>query len=72
VEAAGIAPAAQNSEADSQDSTCVDAPPPCLHIACADFGLRELVACWHRMTVDVRERIMRIARGQEDSSRFGE
>jgi hypothetical protein len=36
--------------------------PPCLHIACTDFALRELVACWHRLAADVRERIIELAR----------
>jgi hypothetical protein len=33
---------------------------------------RELVACWHRLTPDVREEIMTIVRRHQDSSRGGE
>ena len=47
-------------------------PAPCLHTACTDLALRELVSCWHRLTPDVRETIVRIARGQGDFSRVGE
>jgi hypothetical protein len=46
--------------------------PPCLHTACTDFALRELVACWQQLSAGVRERIVRIARGQGDISRVGE
>jgi hypothetical protein len=63
VEAAGIAPASRNSQAYTQHSTCGDTPLPCLHIACTDFGLRKLVACWHTLSADVREKIMALARG---------
>ena len=72
VEAAGIAPASHIPEVLTPHSTCVDTPPPCLHTACTDLALRELVASWHRLTPDVRETIVRIARGQGDFSRVGE
>jgi hypothetical protein len=72
MEAAGIAPASRNTQAIMQQEGCVDTPPPCLHIACTDFGLRELVACWHTLAADVRERILMIARGEEAFSLPGE
>ena len=70
--AAGIAPASRNPQVVMQHDRCVDTPPPCLHTACTDFALRELVACWQQLSADVRERIVRIARGQGDISRVGE
>jgi hypothetical protein len=57
MEAAGIAPAFQDPQVVSQHDGCVDTPPPCLHTACSDSALRELVAGWHRLTADVREKI---------------
>ena len=42
---------------------CGDTPPPRLHIACTDIGLREVVASWHRLSADVREKITQLARG---------
>jgi hypothetical protein len=72
MEAAGIAPASPNSQIHMQESGSGNPAPPCLHIACTDFGLRELVACWHRLSADVRESIVRIALGQGDLSAVGE
>ena len=63
VEAAGIAPASQNSQIVSQHSDCVDTRPSCLHTACSDLALRELVAGWHMLTLAVRQRIINVARG---------
>jgi hypothetical protein len=71
MEAAGIAPASLISQVATQDSTCGDTPPRCLHIACTDFGLRELVLNWHRLSADARETIVGIARGQGDFSDAG-
>jgi len=31
-------------------------PPPCLHLACIDATLRELVANWHRLTGELHLR----------------
>jgi hypothetical protein len=72
LEAAGIAPASPNSQILTQESSCGNPAPPCLHIACTYFGLRELVVCWHLLTPDVRETIVKIARGQGDFSLVGE
>jgi hypothetical protein len=72
MEAAGIAPASQNPQDIVPQASCVDAPPPCLHIACNDLALRELVASWHGLAVDVREGIVRMARVRADISRAGE
>jgi hypothetical protein len=62
MEAAGIAPASRNSQVDTQHSTYGNAPPPCLHTVCTDFGQRELVAIWHRLTPDVSDKILDLAR----------
>ena len=72
MERAGIAPASRNPQVVIQHDSCVDTPSPCLHTACTDFALRELVACWQQLSAGVRERIVRIARGQGDISRVGE
>jgi hypothetical protein len=72
MEAAGIAPASKIPQAGTQHGSYVDTPPPCLHIACTDLALREMVACWHLLSVNVRETIVRISRGQRDISRAGE
>ena len=39
----------------------------CLHIACTDSAQDELVACWHLLAADVRQKISEKARGQRDS-----
>jgi hypothetical protein len=72
VEAAGIAPASQNPQIYSQQCTCGNSPPRCLHTACTDFGLRELVACWHTLASDVREKIVMLARGNDGFAGSGE
>jgi hypothetical protein len=58
VEAPGIARASQFSQQLISQNGYVDIPSSCLHTACTDFALRELVASWHRVTPDVREKIM--------------
>jgi hypothetical protein len=63
VAAAGIAPASQIPQADTQHIGCIDASLRCLHTVCTDLALRALVASWHRLTPDVRERIMSVASG---------
>jgi hypothetical protein len=65
-----IAPAARNPQVVMQHDSCVDTLSPWLHTARTVFALRELVACWQQLSADVRERILRIARGQGDISRF--
>jgi len=47
-----------------QQGSCADTPLPCLHIACTDLALRELVANWHRLSADVRRKITEMARGE--------
>jgi hypothetical protein len=66
MEAAGIAPASRFPQAETRNDSYGDAPTSCLHAACTDFALRELVACWHWLSPDVRDLIVRIARGQGD------
>jgi hypothetical protein len=72
LEAAGIAPASRNPQGITQQGGCADTPAPCLHRACTDFRLHELVARWHTLASDVREGILRIACVQGDISRAGE
>ena len=57
-----IAPASRNPQSTTQEATCVDASPPCLHPACTDSALRELVTAWHQMSSEAREKVVRIAR----------
>jgi hypothetical protein len=72
MEEAGIAPASRFSQADTQNDSYVEVPTNCLHTACSDLALRELVACSHRLSPDVRETIVRIARGRRGFSHIGE
>jgi hypothetical protein len=58
MEAAEIKPASRNAQVIIQQSDCADTRRACLHLACTDLALRELVACWHRLTADVREKIV--------------
>ena len=71
IEAAGIAPASLVPQVDIQHSHYVEPTWACLHIACTDFGLRELVANWHLLSPDAKETILGIARGEGDFSRAG-
>jgi hypothetical protein len=70
--AAGIAPASRNGPVIIQQSDWADTPHSGPHLACTDLALRERVACWHRLTADVREKIVELARGQQGFSCFGE
>jgi hypothetical protein len=36
----------------------------CLHPACNDLALHELVTAWHELSADIRETIVRIARAR--------
>jgi hypothetical protein len=71
VEAAGIAPGSLVPQVDTQQSHYVEPTWVCLHIACTDFGLRELVANWHRLSADARKTIVGIARSLVDLPRAG-
>ena len=72
MEAAGIAPASQIPQVVSQHDTCVEQGCQWLHYVCTEEALSELVAAWHGLAPEVREAIVRIARGQGDFSRVGE
>jgi hypothetical protein len=63
VEAAGIAPAMGSLPDITQHRACVNGPAPCLHHVCTDLPLRDLVARWHLLTLEVREKIMEVVRG---------
>ena len=56
----------------SKESDCADTPHSGLRLARTDLALRELVACWHRLTAGVREKIVELSRGQQGFSCFGE
>jgi hypothetical protein len=43
-----------------------------LHYVCIEEALSELVAAWHGLAPEVRDAIVRIARGQGDFSGVGE
>jgi hypothetical protein len=64
VETAGIAPASQFSHVETQQGRYVDARTACLHAACTDFVLRELVANWHRLTQNVSAAILQLVRSR--------
>jgi hypothetical protein len=46
----------------TQEDSCVDTNPPCLHLACTDLALRELVIAWRQLSAEARETIVKIAR----------
>jgi hypothetical protein len=66
--AAGIAPASRIPQADTPHDSCANTTLTCLHTACTGFALRELVSSWHRVTPDVRERIVAIVRRHPERS----
>jgi hypothetical protein len=70
--AAGIAPASLIPQVVFPDATCVEQGCQWLHYVCTEESLTELVAAWHGLAPEVRDAIVRIARGQADSSRVGE
>jgi hypothetical protein len=43
-----------------------------LHYVCTEEALSELVAAWHGLAPEVRDEIVKIARGRGDSSPVGE
>ena len=65
VEAAGIAPASLIPQVVSQHDTCVEQGCQWLHYVCTEEALQELVAAWHGLTPDVREKIMELVRSRE-------
>ena len=52
MEAAGIAPACRNPQANMQQDSCVDAVPSCLHPAGNELALRELVTARHEVSAE--------------------
>ena len=64
MEAAGIAPVSQIPQVVSLDDTCVEQGCQWLHYVCIEEALSELVAAWHGLAPEVRDAIVRIARGQ--------
>jgi hypothetical protein len=72
MEAAGIAPASQIPLVVSLYATCVEQGCQWLHYVCSEEALSELVAAWHSLAPEVRDAIVRIARGEGDFSRVRE
>jgi hypothetical protein len=62
LEAAGIASEVASAQVISQQTTCVEGPPPCLHTVCTDEALLEIVAAWHGLAPEVREKIINLVR----------
>ena len=65
MEAAGIAPASQIPQVVSQHDTCVEHGCQWLHYVCTEEALPELVAAWHCLAPEVREKIMELVRSAE-------
>jgi hypothetical protein len=72
MEAAGIAPASRVPQVVSANDTCVEQGCQWLHYVCTEEALSELVAAWHGLAPEVRDEIVKIARGRGDSSPVGE
>jgi hypothetical protein len=62
VKAVGIAPASQIPQVVSQHDICVEDGCQWLHDVCTEAALRELVAAWHGLAREVREKIVGLAR----------
>jgi hypothetical protein len=65
IEAARIAPASQNPQVLSPYGTCVEQGCQWLHYVCTEETLLELVAAWHGLAPEVREKIMELVRSRE-------
>jgi hypothetical protein len=52
--------------------SCVEHRCQWLHYVCTEEALSELVAAWHGLAPEVRDEIVKIARGRGDSSPVGE
>ena len=63
--AAGIAPASQIPQVVSPHDTCAERGCQWLHYVCTDAALRELVAAWHGLAPEVREKIVGLARSSQ-------
>jgi hypothetical protein len=59
---AGIAPATSIPQVVSPHNTCVENWCQWLHYSCTDAGLQDVVANWLRLTRDVRDAILNLAR----------
>ena len=58
----GIESEGQNPQVVYQHDTCVNCPPPCLHSVCTDEALLEIIAAWHALAPEVREKIIILVR----------
>jgi hypothetical protein len=59
---AGIAPASQIPQVVCPHDTCVEQECQWLHYVCTEEALQEIVAAWHGLAPEVRERIMALVR----------
>ena len=62
VQVAGIAPASLIPQVVLQYDTCVEQGCQWLHNVCTEEALSELVAAWHGLASEVREKIMELVR----------
>jgi len=60
--AAGIAPASPIPQVVSRHDFCVEQGCEWLHYVCTEAALQELVAAWHGLAPEVREKIVGLAR----------